>query len=192
MADVHDQADCTITLFFWINVFFTIFFLGEATIKLIGLGLRWYFADSWNAFDFLVVMASTFTLVLDALAGDHYCNRDPPEQSGLVQQLSSLGILRAVRILRVLRLVRRHPGIRGKINTLVGSLSSLSSVAGLLILMMTIFAVLGVNLFHNVSPNQDIYGNVGDSTGFPSDNYRTLGNAMLMLLRQTTGEAWNY
>jgi hypothetical protein len=58
--------------------------------------------------------------------------------------------------------------------------------------MMTIFAVLGVNLFHNVSPNQDIYGNVGDSTGFPSDNYRTLGNAMLMLLRQTTGEAWNY
>ena len=106
--------------------------------------------------------------------------------------LSSLGILRAVRILRVLRLVRRVKGIRDLLNCLIDSLPSLASVSGLLILMMTIFAVMGVNLFWNVNPGQDIYGNVGEAGGYNTENYRTWGGSMLMLMRQTTGEAWNY
>ena len=73
---------------------------------------------------------------------------------------------------------------------MIRSLPSLGSVAGLLILMMAIFAVLGVNLFHNLNPGQDVYGNIGDAGGI--DNYRTFSNAFSLLLRQTTGEAWNY
>ena len=190
-ADTHDQSDCTVTVFFWMNLFFTSFFILEAAFKMVGLGVRWYFVNAWNAFDFIVVVASIFTMVLDYLAGDYTCQVKSPAQSPLLQQLSQLGILRAIRILRVLRLVQRHPGIRGLMGTLIESLPSLGSVAGLLMLMMTIFAVLGVSLFYNVNPNQDIYGNVGDDGEIP-DNYLNWGNAMSMLLRQTTGEAWNY
>lgn len=189
-ADTHDQSDCTVTLFFWLNIFFTSFFILEAALKIVGLGVRWYFVNAWNSFDFLVVVASIFTMVLDYLAGDYTCEFESPVQSPLLQQLSQLGILRAVRILRVLRLVQRHPGIRGLMGTLIESLPSLGSVAGLLILMMTIFAVLGVNLFYNVNPNQGD-GNIGDDPGIP-DNYINFENAFSMLLRQTTGEAWNY
>jgi len=190
MADVHDQSQCAVATFFWLNICFTIFFVLEASIKLLGHAPRWYFVDAWNVFDFFVVCASVFTLVLDYLAGDHTCTEGPAkQQSELLVQLSQLGILRAIRILRVLRLVRRVEGIRNLLKTLIDSLGSLASVAGLLMLMMTIFAVLGVNLFYNVSPDQDIYGNVGGANS--PDNYRSWENAILLLLRQTTGEAWN-
>ena len=192
MFDVHDQSDCTITTFFWINSVFTVFFMIEATLKLAGLGPRWYFVDTWNLFDFLVVVASIFTLGLDYVSGEYTCAPVEVSQTELMANLSSLGILRAVRILRVLRLVRRVKGIRDLLNCLIDSLPSLASVSGLLILMMTIFAVMGVNLFWNVNPGQDIYGNVGEAGGYNTENYRTWGGSMLMLMRQTTGEAWNY
>jgi len=190
-ADTHDQSKCTVAMFFWMNLVFTAFFVLEAAFKMVGLGFRWYFVNAWNTFDFVVVVASVFTMVLDYLAGDHDCGVVSPVQSPLLQQLSQLGILRAIRILRVLRLVQKNKEIRGLMGTLVESLPSLGSVAGLLILMMTIFAVLGVSLFYNVNPNQDIYGNVGDDPSIP-ENYQNWGNSMHMLLRMTTGEAWNY
>ena len=190
VADVHDQSRCTVAMFFYMNLCFTVIFVLEAAIKILGLGPRWYFVDAWNTFDFTVVVFSILTLILDGLAGNHDCVQQPPELDPILTQLSKMGILRAIRILRVFRLVRRVQGIRDLLGTLIRSLPSLGSVAGLLILMMAIFAVLGVNLFHNLNPGQDVYGNIGDAGGI--DNYRTFSNAFSLLLRQTTGEAWNY
>ena len=48
-----------------INLGFTIIFLLEADIKLIGMGPKRYFADDWNKFDFFVVVASMIDLILE-------------------------------------------------------------------------------------------------------------------------------
>ena len=38
----------------------------EAGIKLVGLGMKQYFKDPWNKFDFTLVSISTITLLLEA------------------------------------------------------------------------------------------------------------------------------
>lgn len=48
------------------NYMFTGVFLIEAILKLIGYGSS-YFADSWNQFDFFVVLASIFDIILAML-----------------------------------------------------------------------------------------------------------------------------
>lgn len=46
--------------------------------------------------------------------------------------------------------------------------------------------VLGVTFFYNVNQDEDLYGRMGYW-----DNYVHLDNALWLLHRQTTGEAWN-
>ena len=41
-------------------IFISIFAL-EAVLKLIGLGLRFYFLDTWNRFDFLILQALPYS-----------------------------------------------------------------------------------------------------------------------------------
>lgn len=44
-----------------LNIIFTIFFIVEAIIKIIGFG-KSYFLDNWNIFDFLLVLGSLVLL----------------------------------------------------------------------------------------------------------------------------------
>jgi len=53
-----------------INLGFTLIFLTEAIIKLIGMGPNKYFLDDWNKFDFFVVVASLIDLILDWFSDD--------------------------------------------------------------------------------------------------------------------------
>jgi hypothetical protein len=190
MFDVHNQSACTVTAFFWIDAVFTVLFLGEALLKLIGPGPRWYFVDGWNVFDFCVVIVSISTVVIETLQGQYTCSNDGIQRDKS-HSFGQLGILRVFRILRVLRLVRRVKGIRDMLQCLIDSVPALASVTGLLLLLMTIFAVLGTNLFWNVNPRQNLYGNVSEESSLNVDNYRQIGGSVLMLMRFTTGEAWN-
>ncbi len=36
---------------------------------------RWYFVDRWNVFDFIVVLLSILTVVLDAYNSEWFCGR---------------------------------------------------------------------------------------------------------------------
>jgi voltage-dependent calcium channel R type alpha-1E len=47
-----------------VNYSFAAIFALEAIIKLIALGLE-YFKDSWNIFDFIIVLATTISIILD-------------------------------------------------------------------------------------------------------------------------------
>jgi len=58
-----NQSPLTIALIDRINLCFLAIFVVEASIKLTGFGLR-YFKDTWNKFDFIIVMASISTLVI--------------------------------------------------------------------------------------------------------------------------------
>ncbi|EKX46067.1 hypothetical protein GUITHDRAFT_55688, partial [Guillardia theta CCMP2712] len=163
----HDESDCMVAAVFWINFTFAIIFIFEAFVKLVGLGVNWYFVDPWNVFDFVVVTFSIFLLVLDIVP--------------------ALSALRTFRILRVFRLIRRAVGLRQMIQTLLISVPSMTNIFALLLLIMTIFSVLALSFFYNVNTSQDMYGRMNDDEA----NYQYFDKAMWMLHRHTTGEAWN-
>jgi hypothetical protein len=79
----------TITLF-WLNVAFTIIFLFEAIVKLIGLGIKQYFQDRWCIFDFFVAILSVVQIIIDFLQ---------------TSDVPAVNLLRVFRVVRVFRLV---------------------------------------------------------------------------------------
>jgi len=183
MTRTYNQPCIVNMTIFWCNVVFTFIFSMEAVIKMLGLGPRWYFLDYWNVFDLCVVMLSMVTITLDAQIGEHYCSPDKVTGETV---FPGLQMLRVFRIARVFRLIRRLSGLRQMVETLIISLPSLGNIAGLIILFMIIFGILGRTLFYNVNEEQDEAGRMDSAA-----NYGTLDNAFMILFRQTTGEAWN-
>ena len=76
------------------NIIFTIVFTAESVLKIIGYG-KSYFENSWNKFDFFVVVMSLFDLII--------ANIDF-QTSGLLA--NGPQIARLMRVLRVTRLAR--------------------------------------------------------------------------------------
>jgi hypothetical protein len=66
-------------------------------------------------------------------------------------------------------------------NTIIITLPSLANVGALLMLVLTIFAILGVQLFATVK----LQSNYNEYT-----NFQNFGMALLTLLRIQTGENW--
>lgn len=51
--------------FSYLNIGFTVVFTVEVTVKIIGLGVRPFCSDGVNVFDFLIVVASMWQIVLE-------------------------------------------------------------------------------------------------------------------------------
>ena len=155
-----------------LGVFFSSIFVLEAYLKIAGLGLRQYFAERWNQFDFILVVAAicdtTFTFL---------------DEDNLPFNPIILRLLRLARAARIVRLVRGFKSIVHMLRTLVLSLPALFNVACLQILLMYIFAVVGVYAFWDIDPLEK---------QFLTDRYvsfNQFGAAFLTLFRCVTGEA---
>jgi hypothetical protein len=151
------------------NIFFTIVFTLEATLKIVGLGYKQYFASYWCRFDFVLVIGAIASLAADA---------------------GSFGtLMRIFRIGRLLRLVRYFPGLNRLLRTLILCLPSLGNVAGLLFLVIFVFSIIGMNLFSGSR-----YGamNVYNGVGLTSEaNFDSFGIAYFTMFRCLTGENYN-
>jgi voltage-gated sodium channel len=111
-------------------------FVVEIAIKLFAFGGR-FFRDPWNVFDFVVV----------AIA--------------LVPASGPLAVLRALRVLRVLRLVSTVPRLRFVVDALLKAIPGISSIAGLMLLLFYVFAVMATNLYGPTFP--EWFGSIGAS-----------------------------
>lgn len=111
-------------------------FVVEIGLKLYAFGLR-FFRSAWNLFDFTVV----------AIA--------------LVPASGPLAVLRALRVLRVLRLVSSVPRLRFVVEALLAAVPGITSIAGLMLLLFYIFAVMSTSLFGERFP--EWFGNIGAS-----------------------------
>jgi hypothetical protein len=152
-------------IFYWANIFFTFVFAAECLLKLVGLGVRQYFDNMWCRFDFLLVLGSI---------------------ASLVASLGGLGALfRIFRIGRVLRLVRFSPGLSRLLRTLIISLPSLGNVAGLLFLVIYVFAIIAMNLFSGMRYGGLNFFNRNDA------NFDSFHISYMLLFRAMTGENWN-
>ena len=177
----------------------TVLFTIEAIIKIIARGffhnnlgnsnLKPYITDPWNILDFFVVCAS----LLDMLS---------PSNS---ESLKSLKALRALRALRPLRMISRNQGMRLVVTALLSSLPSMTNVLTVTILLLLIYAIMGVNFFkgtffHCVELPPDISINEIDTKSDcinkggiwenVDSNFDNVGNAMLTLFEMMTTEGW--
>ena len=166
------------------NIFIWLFFL-EFTCKLVGLGVYQYVHDNWNRLDGFVVIVSITGFVLQRALGS-FTKIDP----------SIVRTLRAFRACcRLQRLLKGKfgRGVLALLETLVDSLPALANVSALLVLVIFIYACLGMAFFGNIDTDESR----AQSNGMPYKlynehcNFQTFYRSVLLLFRMSTGESWN-
>ena len=115
-----------------LNIAFSMYFVLEMAIKLIGLGPRQYVASPWNVFDGLVTLMGLADVILI-----------------LAPNVSAPGgfvIIRALRILRVIRLARSWKSMNRIVMIMLKSLASVGWITMLLFLYLFIVSLLGMTV----------------------------------------------
>ncbi|MDX1592889.1 MAG: ion transporter [Gammaproteobacteria bacterium] len=125
-------------------------FVAEIALKLFAYGWR-FFRDAWNVFDFIVVGIA------------------------LVPASGPLAVLRTLRVLRVLRLVSTVPKLRMIVEALLHAVPGIGAIAGLILLIFYVGAVMSTSLF---------------GADFP-EWFGTLGRSMYTLFQVMTLESWS-
>lgn len=140
----------------------------EAIIKIGGLRTR-YFEDNWNRMDFFIVVTNDLGILLE--------NFVPGIK---ITDLVVVG--RVLRVSRIFKIVRGNEGLKMLMNAISTLFSNLINIMGLLWLVIYIFAILGMNMFHGIM----LQAHYNEYT-----NFQSFGNALLLLIRCVTGEGWN-
>ena len=155
------------------NYIFTAIFIMEATLKLIAYG-RSYFKNSWNKFDFFVVVASIFDVMMENMGENSF--------DWLKSAPQIARVMRVLRVARIIRLAGKAKNLQAIIQTIQFSIPSLLNVFGLLVLIFFMFAILGNFVFKTVRQGEVVN---------ELKNYGNFMNAFLFLFALSTGEDWN-
>ncbi|CAM9579129.1 unnamed protein product [Lampetra fluviatilis] len=151
----------------YLNVIFTILFSLECLLKLLAFGLLNYFRDAWNVFDCVTVLGSITDILVDEFWGDFV----------------SLGFLRLFRAARLIKLLRRGYTIRILLWTFIQSFKALPYVCLLITMLFFIYAIVGMQVFGNIKL-------VEENAVSRHNNFQTFLQALMLLFRSATGEAW--
>jgi voltage-gated sodium channel len=108
-------------------------FVAEILVKLYAFGWR-FFRNAWNVFDFLVVG---------------------------IALIPASGPLTVLRVLRVLRLISMVPRFRFVVESLLRAIPGIMSIAGLLVIVFYVAAVMATGLFGERFP--EWFGSIGES-----------------------------
>ncbi|KAM7402147.1 hypothetical protein PAMP_017412 [Pampus punctatissimus] len=154
-----------------LNMVFTAVFTVEMVLKLIAFKPRGYFGDAWNVFDALVVIGSIVDIVLSEI--------DNTEDSARI----SITFFRLFRVMRLVKLLSRGEGIRTLLWTFIKSFQALPYVALLIAMLFFIYAVIGMQVFGKIAMVDGTHIN-------RNNNFQTFPQAVLLLFRCATGEAW--
>uniref|UniRef100_A0A8D2ALK0 Voltage-dependent L-type calcium channel subunit alpha n=1 Tax=Sus scrofa TaxID=9823 RepID=A0A8D2ALK0_PIG len=154
-----------------LNMLFTGLFTVEMILKLIAFKPKGYFSDPWNVFDFLIVIGSVIDVILSE-------TNNAEENSRI-----SITFFRLFRVMRLVKLLSRGEGIRTLLWTFIKSFQALPYVALLIVMLFFIYAVIGMQVFGKIALN--------DTTEINrNNNFQTFPQAVLLLFRCATGEAW--
>uniref|UniRef100_A0A8D2NDI8 Voltage-dependent L-type calcium channel subunit alpha n=1 Tax=Zonotrichia albicollis TaxID=44394 RepID=A0A8D2NDI8_ZONAL len=161
-----------------LNVAFTILFTLEMILKLMAFKVKGYFGDPWNVFDFLIVIGSIIDVILSEI--DHCLSvLQDPDDNGRV----SITFFRLFRVMRLVKLLSRGEGVRTLLWTFIKSFQALPYVALLIVMLFFIYAVIGMQMFGKIA--------MVDGTQINrNNNFQTFPQAVLLLFRCATGEAW--
>lgn len=155
-AQVNTEGDHQ-GVFDWFEYIFTVIFSIELAINMYANLWMGFWGDSWNVFDFIVVVVSVMSLLLSGIPG--------------------VTVLRLLRAFRVFRLFKRLESLRKIIICIEEAIPGVANAFGILVLVMSIFAILGVEFFRDVDFGGTLY-------------FGTFAQAMLTLFQIMTGDSW--
>ncbi|CAG5918538.1 unnamed protein product [Menidia menidia] len=168
MMKFHGAPDFYEAMLKNLNIVFTILFSLECILKIIAFGPLNYLKDAWNVFDFVTVLGS----ITDILVTE------------INDRLLNLSFLRLFRAARLIKLLRQGYTIRILLWTFVQSFKALPYVCLLIAMLFFIYAIIGMQVFGNIELNEDTAIN-------HHNNFRTFLQALMLLFRSATGEAWH-
>ncbi|CAM9296026.1 unnamed protein product [Lampetra fluviatilis] len=111
------------------NVFFTGTFTAEMVLKIIAMDPYYYFQEKWNQFDSVVVTVSLVEMWLP--------------------DFDNLSVLRSFRLLRVIKLAKSWGTMYSLLKIIGNSVGALANLTIILVVIIFIFAVVGMQLFKN-------------------------------------------
>uniref|UniRef100_H3A6R0 Voltage-dependent N-type calcium channel subunit alpha n=1 Tax=Latimeria chalumnae TaxID=7897 RepID=H3A6R0_LATCH len=153
-----------------LNIVFTSMFSMECVLKIIAFGVLNYFRDAWNIFDFVTVLGSITDILVTEIAD--------------LNNFINLSFLRLFRAARLIKLLRQGYTIRILLWTFVQSFKALPYVCLLIAMLFFIYAIIGMQVFGNIA--------LDDETSINRhNNFRTFLQALMLLFRSATGEAWH-
>ncbi|XP_051708270.1 voltage-dependent L-type calcium channel subunit alpha-1D isoform X2 [Oryctolagus cuniculus] len=169
-----------------LNMVFTGVFTVEMVLKVIAFKPKGYFSDAWNTFDSLIVIGSIIDVALSEADPTESENAPVPAATpGNSEESNRISItfFRLFRVMRLVKLLSRGEGIRTLLWTFIKSFQALPYVALLIAMLFFIYAVIGMQMFGKVAmrDNNQINRN---------NNFQTFPQAVLLLFRCATGEAW--
>ncbi|KAK5599939.1 Voltage-dependent L-type calcium channel subunit alpha-1D [Crenichthys baileyi] len=144
-----------------------------------------YFADAWNTFDALIVVGSVVDIAITEINSAAIPVVKVIEDPGNTEDSARISItfFRLFRVMRLVKLLSRGEGIRTLLWTFIKSFQALPYVALLIAMLFFIYAVIGMQVFGKIAM-------VDGSQINRNNNFQTFPQAVLMLFRCATGEAW--
>ncbi|CAJ1355840.1 unnamed protein product, partial [Effrenium voratum] len=121
-----------------LEIVFLVIYTLEIVVRLIADKMK-CFCDYWFLFDCLLVVISLFGQIFAAVA----------TVPSIIQQVLVLRALRLLRLIRALRMIRQMRTIWRLVFGLLTSCDTMISTLALLVLVLYIFAVLGVEMIAN-------------------------------------------
>jgi hypothetical protein len=150
------------TVFSWI-------FITECVLKIYVFRFS-YFSIGWNILDFIVALETIFNLLTKSIEALQHTGFD-----------SSL--LRTLRVARVLRILKKAESLNRIFNLFLNSIPGVMNIAILYFLLLYIYSSIGTSLFGLIK----FQTYIGEKW-----NFQGIGNSLLLLIRITSGESWNY
>ncbi|RLW00334.1 hypothetical protein DV515_00008912 [Chloebia gouldiae] len=216
MMKFYDAPEAYEEMLKCLNIVFTSMFSMECVLKIIAFGVLNYFRDAWNVFDFVTVLGSITDILVTEIAWcpeDHTDNGidnridngidnriDNRIDNGIDNRIDNrigtqnlyfpqdnfinLSFLRLFRAARLIKLLRQGYTIRILLWTFVQSFKALPYVCLLIAMLFFIYAIIGMQVFGNIA--------LDDETSINRhNNFRTFLQALMLLFRSATGEAWH-
>ncbi|KAJ8968302.1 hypothetical protein NQ317_013709 [Molorchus minor] len=188
----YDQQEQTYTdTLKYLNWGFTGMFTVECILKILAYGVRNFFKDPWNTFDFVTVIGS----IIDAMVvefGERAAQTTKERkkaveisafQKWIQENFINVGFLRLFRAARLIKLLRQGYTIRILLWTFVQSFKALPYVCLLIAMLFFIYAIIGMQVFGNIAENPTESIN-------RHNNFRNFMKGLMLLFRCATGENW--
>ncbi len=116
------------------NICFTTVFTIELLIKMFALSPKHFVHDNWCILDTLVVLGSWVDVVLLSFKINIYVN---------------LSIFRIFRVIRLCQIINKRESLKQIMTTFFKSIRCVPSITFFIIMILFIYAILGMQVFHN-------------------------------------------
>ncbi|XP_064371235.1 voltage-dependent L-type calcium channel subunit alpha-1C isoform X8 [Dromaius novaehollandiae] len=154
---------------------FVLILLNTICLAMQHYGQSCMFKEAMNILNMLFTGLFTVEMVLKLIA---FKPKNAEENSRI-----SITFFRLFRVMRLVKLLSRGEGIRTLLWTFIKSFQALPYVALLIVMLFFIYAVIGMQVFGKIALN--------DTTEINrNNNFQTFPQAVLLLFRCATGEAW--